>query len=347
MAELLNWRDLDARAEAVLEPVAWAYASGGAADEVTLRDNEAAWSRHRLRPRVLLDVGRVDTSTTLLGTPVSMPVGVAPTALHGLHCPDGEVATAEAAAAEGLLFTLSTLSSRALEDVAHVDGPRWFQLYAHRERAIASDVVARAVAAGFTALVVTVDLPVLGNRERERRSGYEWGTAHTYGTFTRYVDGYGDAVSQGLHEFQLTWDDLPRLRDESGLPLVVKGITHPDDAALACEHGADAVWVSNHGGRQLDTTPATADVLRACVDSVAGRAEVYVDGGIRRGTDVLAAIALGATAAFAGRPWLYALAGGGRDGVVEAARVMRAELETGMALLGTPTVGAVTRGHVA
>jgi 4-hydroxymandelate oxidase len=346
MRQLVNWHELAERAEAVLEPVAWAYASGGAADEVTLRDNEAAWSRHRLRPRVLVDVAKVDTTTTLLGTPVSMPVGVAPTALHGLHCADGELATSSAAASEGLLFVLSTLSSRTLEDLADVDGPRWFQLYAHKERAIATDVVARAVAAGYTAIVVTADLPVLGKRERELRAEYEWGTAHTYGTFTRYVEGYGEAVSEGLHEFRLTWDDLAWLRSEAGLPLVVKGISTPADAALAVEHGADAVWVSNHGGRQLDTVAATADVLEACVDAVAGRAEVYVDGGIRRGTDVLAALALGADAVFAGRPWLYALASGGAAGVVEAAGVMRAELEGAMALLGTPTIDAVTRDHV-
>jgi len=346
MSELVNWRELDARAEAALEPVAWAYCSGGAADEVTLRDNDAAWSRHRLRPRVLVDVAKVDPSTTLLGTPVSMPVGIAPTALHGLCCPDGEVATARAAAAEGLLLTVSSLASRPVEDLAGIAGPRWFQLYAHRERAIAADVVARAVDVGFAAIVVTADLPVLGNRERERRGGYEWGTAHTYGTFTRYVDGYGDAVSAGLHEFQLTWDDLAWLRDLTDLPLVVKGITTAEDAALACEHGVDAVWVSNHGGRQLDTVAATADVLEACVQAVAGRAEVYVDGGIRRGTDVLAALALGADAVFAGRPWLYALAAGGEAGVVEAAQVLRAEVENAMALLGAPTVAAITRTHV-
>jgi 4-hydroxymandelate oxidase len=342
----VNWRDLETRAEAALPPVAWAYCSGGAADEVTLRDNVDAWSRHRLRPRVLVDVAKVEVSTTLLGTPVSLPVGIAPTALHGLCDPDAEVATAKAAAAEGLLFTLSNLSSRPVEDLAGIDGPRWFQLYAHRERAITTDVVARAVDAGFTALVVTADLPVLGKREREVRGGFEWGTAHTYGTFARYVDGYGDAVSSGLHEFQLTWDDLAWLRDLSDLPVVVKGILTAEDAALACEHGADAVWVSNHGGRQLDTVAATADVLEECVQAVAGRAEVYVDGGIRRGTDVLAALALGARAVFAGRPWLYALASGGPDGVVEAAGVLRAELETAMALLGTPTIDAITRAHV-
>jgi isopentenyl diphosphate isomerase/L-lactate dehydrogenase-like FMN-dependent dehydrogenase len=346
MSELVNWRELDVRAEAALAPLAWAYCSGGAADEVTLRDNEAAWSRHRLRPRLLVPASPVDTSTTLLGTPVSLPVGVAPTALHGLCCPDAELATARAAAAEGLLFTLSNLSTLPIEDLAAAEGPRWFQLYAHRERPIATDVVARAVDAGFSALVVTADLPVLGNRERERRGGYEWGTAHTYGTFTRYVEGYGEAVTSGLHEFQLTWDDLAWLRGLTDLPLVLKGVSTGEDAARACEHGIDAVWVSNHGGRQLDTVAATADVLAECVDAVAGRAEVYVDGGIRRGTDVVAALALGARAVFAGRPWLYALASGGADGVVEAARVMRAEVENAMVLLGAPTLDAITRSHV-
>lgn len=346
MTEIVNLDDFEARAEVVLEPVAWAYYSGGAADEHTLRENVAAWSRHRLRPRILVDVADIDTRTTLLGTEVGLPIGIAPTALHGLCCADGEVATARAAAGAGALFTYSSLATRPMEDIAGIGGPTWFQLYAHRERAIVADMLARAGECGFRAVVVTADLAVLGRREREIRGGYTWGTAHTYGNFTRYVDGHGDAVSEGLHRFQLTWRDLEWLRGCTDLPLVVKGVLTGEDAALACEHGADAVWVSNHGGRQLDRVAATADVLEECVQAVAGRAEVYVDGGIRRGTDVLTALALGARAVFAGRPWLYALATDGEAGVTAALDIVGAELTTAMALLGTPTVGSVTRAHL-
>lgn len=341
----MNLDDLEARAEAVLEPKAFAYYAGGAGDEVTLRDNAAAWARHRLRPRVLVDVSGIDTSSTVLGEPVAMPVGVAPTALHGLCLPEAEVATAAAAAAVGMPFVLSSLSSRPLEDLSGAPGPRWFQLYAHRDREVAADMVRRAAAAGFTAIVLTADLPVLGKRDREVRAGYEWGEAPVYGSFSSYAAA-DEAVGAGLHHFQVTWDDLAWIADLADLPIVVKGVMTGEDAELACEHGAAAVWVSNHGARQLDRTSATADVLEECVAAVAGRAEVYVDGGIRRGTDVLVALALGADAVFLGRSWLYALADGGEEGVVVAATVLHQELVTAMALLGTPTTASVTRAHV-
>ena len=336
---IVNLSDLEALAEAALDPVAWAYVSGGAADEVSLRDNVDAWSRHRLRWRVLVDVATIDTTTTLLGSSVSMPVGVAPTALHGLCCPDAELASARAADRAGVLYTMSSLATRPLEDVAGAGGPRWFQLYAPPDRAVTEDLVARAVAAGFEAIVLTADLPVVGRREREVRGGYEWGTPASYGCYRQY----GDVE---LHSFQLTWADLEWLRGLSDLPLVVKGVMTGEDGALACEHGADAVWVSNHGGRQLDRTPATVDLLEEVVQAVAGRAEVYVDGGIRRGTDVLVALALGARAVFAGRPWLYALAAGGEDGLVDAIEVLRAELVNAMTILGASSVRAVSRAHV-
>ena len=339
--EIVSLTDLDPMAEAVLDPIAWAYYSGGAGDERTLRESTDAWARRTLRPRVLVDVSAIDPSTTLLGAPVALPVGIAPTALHGLCCPDGEVATARAAARAGVLFTWSTLSTRPMEDAAGIDGPRWFQLYAHNDRGITADLVQRAAAAEFRAIVVTVDLPVLGHREREIRAGYQWGVPRDYGNLARYGDDASD-----LHAFQLRWADLEWLRGLTDLPIVLKGVLTGEDAALACEHGVDAVWVSNHGGRQLDRVAATVDVLEECVEAVAGRAEVYVDGGVRRGTDVLTALALGARAVFAGRPWLYALATGGEEGVVGAFDVVRAELETAMALLGTPTVDAVTRSHV-
>jgi 4-hydroxymandelate oxidase len=343
---LISLLDLEARAEEHLDPAAFAYYAGGAADEVTLRDNPAAWSRHRLRPRVLVDVSTVDPATTVLGTPVAMPVGVAPTALHGLARAEAELATARAAARAGVLFCLSSLASRPMEDLAEVDGPRWYQLYAHSDRGITADLLARAAASGYLAIAVTVDLPVFGRRERELRSGFAQPSADGYGNFARYArDGDVAAVTAGLHTSLLTWDDLAWLRDVSELPLVLKGVLTAEDARLAVEHGVAAVWVSNHGGRQLDRTPASADVLEEVASAVGGAAEVYVDGGVRRGSDVLAARALGATAAFAGRPFLYALAAGGEEGVAEALGVLRAELENAMALLGTPTVGDVTRAH--
>jgi 4-hydroxymandelate oxidase len=344
---LISLLDLEALAEEHLDPPAFAYYAGGAADEVTLRDNPAAWGRHRLRPRVLVDVSTVDAGTTVLGSPVAMPVGVAPTALHGLARPEAELATARAAARAGVLFCLSSLASRPMEDLAEVEGPRWYQLYAHADRGITGDLVARAAASGFRAIAVTADLPVFGRRERELRSGFAQPSADGYGNFARYArDGDVAAVTAGLHTSLLTWGDLAWLREVSELPLVLKGVLTAEDARLAVEHGVAGVWVSNHGGRQLDRTPASADVLEEVAQAVAGAAEVYVDGGVRRGSDVLAARALGATAAFAGRPFLYALATGGEEGVAEALGVLRAELENAMALLGTPTVAEVTRAHV-
>ena len=346
MLDVVNLSDLEPLARATLPDATWAYYAGGAADEVTLRDNEAAWARHRLRPRVLVDVAAVDPSTRILGAPVTMPVGIAPTALIGLAHADAEVAMARGAADAGLLYTMSCLATRPVEDVADVAGPRWFQLYAHADRGITADVVARAEAAGFSAVVLTVDLPVFGRRERERRSGFTQPSARGYGTFAKYAEEDDAAVTAHLHTSRLTWDDLEWLRGLSGLPLVVKGVLTGEDTALACEHGVEAVWVSNHGGRQLDRTPAPVDVLEECVQAAAGRAEVYVDGGVRRGTDVLVALAFGATGVFLGRPWLYALAAGGPEGVLAAADVVRAELTTAMALLGTPTVADVTRAYV-
>jgi 4-hydroxymandelate oxidase len=344
---LISLLDLEAIAEAQLDPAAFAYYAGGAADEVTLRDNPRAWARHRLRPRVLVDVSSVDPSATVLGTPVAMPVGVAPTALHGLAREEAELATARAAARAGVLFCLSSLASRPMEDLAEVDGPRWYQLYAHSDRGITGDLVARAAASGYGAIVLTVDLPVFGRRERELRSGFAQPSAAGYGNFARYArDGDVAAVTAGLHTSLLTWDDLAWLREVSELPLVLKGVLTAEDARAAVDHGIAAVWVSNHGGRQLDRTQASADVLEEVAIAVDGRAEVYVDGGVRRGSDVLAARALGATAAFVGRPMLFGLAAGGEEGVAEALGVLRAELENAMALLGTPAVADVTRAHV-
>jgi 4-hydroxymandelate oxidase len=307
----------------------------------------AAFGRWRLRPRVLVDVGTIDPSTTLLGARVAMPVGLAPVARQGLLHPDGEVAVARAAARAGVVHCLSTMSSRSLEEVAAAGSPpRWFQLYVHKDRGVSRSLVERAAAAGYAAIVLTVDFPVPGYREGERRSGF----ALEPGGLGNFPDlGRGEEflpLMAALHDQRLTWDDLGWLRGLSTLPLVLKGILTAEDARLAVEHGAAGIVVSNHGGRQLDRTPAAIDALPDVVAAVDGRAEVYVDGGVRRGTDVLVALALGARAVFVGRPHAFALAHGGEAGVGRMLALVRDELENAMALLGTPRLADVARGCV-
>jgi 4-hydroxymandelate oxidase len=281
---------------------------------------------------------------------------VAPVAAQGLAHPDAEPATARAAAAAGALFCLSTVSSRSLEEVAAAvpgDAPQWFQLYVNEDPAFTRELVHRAEAAGYLAIVLTVDLPVLGYREREKRRGWKLDTP--LGNFDRPTVIGADPDRDGKVDLDrlldsrhvpLTWGDLETIRSWSSLPLVVKGILHPDDARLAVEHGAAGVVVSNHGGRQLDRSPATLDVLESVVAAVDGGAEVYLDGGIRRGTDALIAMALGATGVFAGRAFVTALGAGGEAGVLRAFAILREELERSMALLGTPTLADLRREHV-
>jgi isopentenyl diphosphate isomerase/L-lactate dehydrogenase-like FMN-dependent dehydrogenase len=337
--------DFEALARAALSPEAWGYYAGGAWDEVTLRESEAAFRRRVLRPRVLVDVSRVDTSTTVLGGRIQAPFGFAPVALQGLAHPDGEVVPARVAGRAGLPFVLSTLSSRSLETVAAVGrGLRWFQLYVPGDRRVAEHLVGRAAEAGYRAIVLTVDVPRPGIRERERRNPLtETGRLGN----VPQPDGepFLDFVG-GLMDASLDWEDLAWLRSLSDLPLVVKGILGGEDARLAVEHGAAAIVVSNHGGRQLDRVSASIDALEEVVAAVDGRAEVYLDGGIRRGTDVVTALALGARAVFVGRPFLYALAAAGEAGVKRAVELLHREVETAMALLGCPTVAAITRDRV-
>lgn len=337
--------DFEALAQAALPPQAFAYYSGGAWDEVTLAENVAAFRRRVLQPRILVDVARLDTSTTMLGERVSMPVGFAPAALQGLAHGEGEVIPARVAGRAGLIYTLSTFSSRSIEMVAAVGrGTRWFQLYVQEDRRIAESLVRRAVAAGYRAIVLTADLPRPGIRDRERRLPLA-----DPGPLGNVPEGAGEEFIDfigGSMDASLTWADLAWLRSLSELPLVVKGVLSPEDARLAVEHGAAAIVVSNHGGRQLDRAPATIDALEAVVAAVDGRAEVYLDGGVRRGTDVVTALALGARAVFVGRPFLYALAAAGEAGVVRAVELLRDELGTAMALLGCPTVADITRDRV-
>ncbi len=343
-------------ARAVMDPAAFDYVAGGAWDEVSLGENEAAWPRRRLWPRVLVDVGSVDPSTTLLGRPVAMPVAIAPMAAHGLAHPDAELATARAAAAAGVPLTLSTMSTRSIEEVADAmpSGIAWFQLYTQADPARTRSLVERAAAAGFAAIILTVDLPRLGYRQRDRRSGFDLRGPH--GNFADdatappthaaglHAPGFARLEEQLLT--RLTWADLATIRSWSTLPLVLKGIMTAEDARLAVDHGVDGVVVSNHGARQLDRTPAPIDALEAVVDAVAGRAEVWVDGGVRRGLDVAIALALGARGVLIGRPIFWALAAGGQAGVERALAIVREEFEIALALLGARTPADLNRGHV-
>jgi isopentenyl diphosphate isomerase/L-lactate dehydrogenase-like FMN-dependent dehydrogenase len=334
---VINVADYVAGAREKVAPEVWCYFEGGANDEVSLRANVAAYGRWRLRPRMLVDVSEISLETTLLGTPVSMPLGVAPFAMQRLLDAEGEVSTARAAAVAGALFVVSTLTTRRHADIAAAsDGPRWLQLYVLRDKQATLDHIAEAKEAGYRALALTVDLPYLGRRERDLRHGF---LNPPPDVDVPYADLFSTTPA-------LTWRDLEWVRAETGMPIVIKGLLTREDALLAVEHGADAVWVSNHGGRQLDHVAAGLDALPEVVEAVAGRAEVYVDGGIRRGTDVLKALALGARAAFAGRAFACGLAVDGERGVAHVLSLLRDELELGLGLLGCPSPDTVSRSHI-
>jgi isopentenyl diphosphate isomerase/L-lactate dehydrogenase-like FMN-dependent dehydrogenase len=348
LGDITTVADFEAPAHERLHPAAWAYYAGGGWDQITLRENVEAWRRFRFRPRVLVDVSEIDLSTTLLGHAVSMPIGVAPAALHGLAHRDGELATARAATAARVVNVVSTVASRSIEEVAaaSADGLRWFQLYEQRDRAQSRDFVQRAEAAGYRAIVLTVDLPVLGYRDDIMRIGFEPGS-RAYGNLAgRAAVGGGLDDLLDMRSIALTWDTLTEIRSWSSLPLVLKGILTAEDARLAVEHGAAAVWVSNHGGRQLDRSPAAIDVLDEIVEAVDGRAEVYLDGGVRRGTDVVTALAMGARAVFTARPLLYALACAGKPGVDKALSILREETERALSLVGASRPSDLRRVHV-
>lgn len=335
--EPINVWDYERLAEATLDAKALAYYAGGAGDEVTLRDNVAAFERRKLRPRVLVDVRELTTATTVLGTDVSMPILVAPLAMQRMASPEGELATARAAARAGTVMCLSTAATtRPAEVAAAAPGaPRWFQVYVFGDRAITEDLIAEAIDNDYSALVLTVDVPYLGRRERDLRVDFK---------VPEGLSLSGDIFGQGF-DASLSWRDLEWLAGY-GLPVVVKGLLTAEDAAIACEHGAAAVVVSNHGGRQLDGVPASLDALPEVVEAVDGRVEVFLDGGVRRGTDALKALALGARAVLIGRAMLWALAARGEDGVAHVLELLRAEVELGLALLGCCSPADVSRSHV-
>jgi 4-hydroxymandelate oxidase len=357
LASLHALADFEPLARERMDPADFDYVAGGAWDELSLADNEASWRRYRLRPRVLVDVAGVDPATTLLGAAASFPVATAPMAVHGLAHPDGELGSACAAASAGIPFTLSTMSSRSIEEVARAapGGTNWFQLYMQATEAQSRGLVERAEAAGFRAIILTVDLPLLGYRVRDLRSGFELSVP--LGNFlaesptgivgpTHRPDASGYQTLETPARRTLTWDDIATIRGWSSLPIVLKGILTAEDARLAVEHGADGIVVSNHGARQLDRVPAPVDVLEDVVAAIQGRAEVWVDGGVRTGLDIVTALALGAGGVLVGRPILWALAAAGQDGVERALAILRDQFEIALALLGTPTPGDITRAHV-
>lgn len=352
---LLNLFDFERSASSKFSESAWGYAMGAANDEITLAANRRAWDEISIRYRTMVDVSRRDLRTSVQGTPVSFPVLIAPTAMQRLAHPEGEIAMARAAEDAGTVMVVSTTATTSLEDVMKASGgPKWFQVYIFSDRTATETLVAKARSSGYSALVLTVDAPILGRRERDIRSaftlpeGLTMANAAASGPEHETLPGATADSSglmqhfRGLHDASLTPRDIEWLRDVSGLPVIVKGIVRGDDARRALDHGASGIVVSNHGGRQLDTAVATARVLREVVEACAGQTEVYVDGGIRRGTDVLKALALGARAVLLGRPALWGLAVGGATGVVQILDLLRNEFDMAMALAGCRTVDEIT-----
>jgi isopentenyl diphosphate isomerase/L-lactate dehydrogenase-like FMN-dependent dehydrogenase len=348
--DLVNVADFERVASEKLDAGVLGYFAGGAGDEVTLRENVEAWGRWRLRPRVLVDLGEVSTGIELLGGSLSMPVLVAPVAYQRLVDPEGEVGMARAAAGAGTAMCLSTLATtRPSELAAAGPGRRWFQLYCFRDEAVTRALIDEAVDSGFEAIVVTVDAPRAGNRERDRRTGFKVPEGLGVPSVTAAM-GVDQALTIeqtfALMDPALGWSDLEDLASECDLPVLVKGLLTAEDAELAIAHGAAGVVVSNHGGRQLDRALATGDALPEVVDAVAGRAAVLVDGGIRRGVDVAVALALGADAVLVGRPALWGLAAAGSEGAGRVLALLRDELELALALCGCASPADLTRSHL-
>ena len=328
--------DFELLAQQRLPQPVYDYISGGAADELTIRWNREAFDQIRLRPRILVDVSQLDTRVTLLGHEWAFPIMLAPTAYHKAIHPDGEIATAQGAGAAGALLIVSANATTSVEEIAAAaTQPLWFQLYIQRDRSFTRDLVQRVEAAGYQALCVTVDSPLLGARNREARSKFTLPPGLSRVNLrVQSTDRLDPAV---------TWKDIEWLRSFARVPVVLKGILNPLDAAQAVQSGADGIIVSNHGGRGLDTLPATMDVLPEVVVSVAGRVPVLMDGGVRRGTDVLKALALGATAVLIGRPYMYGLSLAGAAGVTRVVNLLRSEFEMAMALTGRQSLAQIDR----
>jgi len=350
--QAVSLRELEFEARKLLDPVVYDFVAGGAGDEVTLRANDSAFARISLVPRVLCGKGTPDLAITLLGRPATMPVLIAPTAFHRLAHPDGECATARAAAAAGVIMIASMASTVAIEEVAAAArekaggaGPSlWFQLYIQPDLGFTEAIIRRAEAAGCDTLVVSVDSPTFGRRERDERNGFRDLPPGLWCENLRDPIGRDKPVRPREIVFspELAWHHIEWLRITTELKIVLKGVMHPADARLAVEAGVDALVVSNHGGRQLDTVPAAIELLPAIRDAVAGRVPLLIDGGIRRGTDIVKALALGATAVAIGRPIFWGLAAAGEEGVTQVLEMLRSELVRALTLCGCGSPGDVS-----
>jgi 4-hydroxymandelate oxidase len=348
----LNVDDYEALARERMPHASYEYYAGGAGDEATLAGNRTAFARVVLRPRVLVDVSRIDLTTEVLGTAVDLPILLAPTAFNCLAHPDGERAAARAAGTAGTLMVASTLSTCSLEEIADAaTGPLWFQLYVYKDREVTRELVQRAETAGYTAIVLTVDTPLLGRRERDIRNSFvlpEGLTIRNLAPSSTEAARWSPSSSfsayvHDLFDASLSWEAVKWLRSITRLPVLVKGILTAEDAHLAIDAGVDGIIVSNHGGRQLDGALAAIDALPDVADAVDGRLPVLMDGGVRRGTDVLKALAFGARAVLIGRPYLWALAANGEAGVRDVLGLLRAELALAMALSGRPSIPSIDR----
>jgi 4-hydroxymandelate oxidase len=349
----VNLDEYQAWAKKVLPAMSYDYIAGGAGDEATVRANREAFAKWRIRYRVLRGIQKVELGTTVVGSPVSMPILLSPVAFQRLCCDEGEVESAVAARDAGTIITLSTLSTRTIEDFGRAAGTWWFQLYMYADRAITEDLIRRAEAAGASAIVVTVDTPLLGRREADERNGFALPAGIEQVNLiesARMMSREKDAASgsqlaayiHGLWNPSLSWNDIDWVQSLTRLPIGLKGIVDPEDAGLAVQHGCRFIVVSNHGGRQLDQSVASLDALPAIVQAVDGAVEVLLDGGLRRGTDVIKALALGARAVMIGRPYVWGLATAKRNGVTGVLELLRAELQLDMLLSGCASLEAIS-----
>lgn len=354
--ELASLGDFEEMAKTKIPHMAWEFFNGAVADEITMRWNKEAYQKIRLKPRILVDVSKLDTRVTLFGQEHAFPILLAPTAYHKLAHPEGELATAHGAGAADVTMVVSTVSTTSIEDIAGVaKSPLWFQLYVQEDRGFTKSLVQRAEAAGCKAICLTVDTPILGARNREQRAGFGSSGLERPNLKGLKINGVdaststeghapvGGGIYSAMMDPKLTWKDLEWLKSFMKVPLLVKGVLNPDDADRAVQAGVSGIMVSNHGARNLDTVPATIDALPLVVEKVAGRVPVIVDGGVRRGTDVLKAIALGANAVMIGRPYVYGLGVAGGDGVAAVVHILRREFEMAMALTGRPTIKSIDR----
>lgn len=375
--ECFNLDDFRALAKKRLPRMVYDYLDGGADDEVTLGRNQSSFSKIQLMPHALRDVSNIDLSTTVLGQQVDIPVLLSPTAQTRIFHHIGEPAVVRAAAKAGTIYTLSSVSSTSIEDVAAIsDGPKWFQIYVWRDREVIKEFMDRCRESGYNGLCLTVDLPVHGNRERDLRNKLTFPTVMSSKVIAdvlshprwlyRYLTNPKIEISNVINSANarvphggtlldyisrqidptVNWDDVAWMIEQWDGPFIIKGIVNPEDAKRAVEIGASGIIVSNHGGRQLDFMPPTIEVLPQIVKAVAGRAEILLDSGVRRGTDVIKALALGATAVMIGRPYLYALAAGGEAGVDRMFELLRAELMRDMALLGCTKISDLTPEYI-